>query len=75
MEGSGEVQQARTGVRVEIGGSGRVNVATGVAVLDHLVGLLARRAGFDLTLEVAPGSADAELAAAGRAVGEALQAP
>ncbi|MGZ4352160.1 MAG: imidazoleglycerol-phosphate dehydratase HisB [Gaiellaceae bacterium] len=75
MEGSGEVQPARTGVRVEIGGSGRVNVATGVAVLDHLLGLLARRAGFDLTLEVAPGSADAELAAAGRAIGDALEAP
>ena len=59
-------------MRIEVAGSGRVNVATGVAVLDHLLGLLTRRAGFDLTLEVAPGSADAELAAAGRAIGDAL---
>ncbi|HET8607155.1 MAG TPA: hypothetical protein VFL66_09015 [Gaiellaceae bacterium] len=71
----GQLQPVRTGARVEIGGSGRVNVATGVPVLDHLLGLLARRAGFDLSLEVAPGSAGAELAAAGRGIGDALHGP
>jgi imidazoleglycerol-phosphate dehydratase len=68
-------QGARTGVRVEVRGSGQSNVTTGVPVLDHLLGLLVRRAGFDLTLEVAPHSVDEELAAAGRAIGEALAGP
>jgi imidazoleglycerol-phosphate dehydratase len=66
---------ARTGVRVAVAGSGRANVTTGIPVLDHLLVLLARRARFDLALEVAPHSVDAELAAAGRAIGEALAAP
>lgn len=47
-------------------------VATGVPVLDHLVGLLAARGSIDLALEIAPGSLGAEVAAAGRALGEAL---
>ena len=66
---------ARTGVRVEVRGSGRVNVTTGLPVLDHLLGLLARRAEFDLSLEVAPHSVEAELTAAGRAIGRALAQP
>jgi imidazoleglycerol-phosphate dehydratase len=66
---------ARTGVRVQIDGAGRANVATGTPLLDHLLALLVRRARFDLALEVAPGSPEAELAAAGRAIGEALRAP
>ena len=41
-------------VRVELG-EGAVNVATGLPVLDHLVGELARTARMQLTLEVAPG--------------------
>ena len=65
----------QTGVHVDIGGRGRVNVSTGLPVLDHLLGLLVRRAGFDLSLEVAPHSVDTELAAAGRAIGEALETP
>src|SRR5439155_365997 len=40
--------------------------------LDHLLGELARTARVRLTLEVAPGSADEEVAAAGRALGRAL---
>ncbi len=72
MGASGHI---RTGIRVDVHGSGRVNVASGVPVLDHLLGLLVRRASFDLALEVAPGSADSELAAAGHAIGEALYAP
>ncbi|HZB23950.1 MAG TPA: hypothetical protein VE444_08900 [Gaiellaceae bacterium] len=63
---------AISGVRVNVGGSGAASVATGVPVLDHLLGLLAEYGGFDLTLEVAPGAAESEAANAGRALGEAL---
>jgi imidazoleglycerol-phosphate dehydratase len=58
--------------RVDVTGAGRANVETGVPVLDHLLTLLAEHASFDLTLEVAPTGADAEVAAAGRALGQAL---
>jgi imidazoleglycerol-phosphate dehydratase len=68
-------QAARTGVRVEVAGEGRATVSTGLTLLDHLLGLLVRRARFDLVLEVAPHSVEAELAAAGRALGEALELP
>jgi imidazoleglycerol-phosphate dehydratase len=64
-------EQSNTVARVA-DGSGRVSASTGLPVLDHLLGLLAANAGFDLTLEVAPGSADEEVAAAGRALGGAL---
>ncbi|HYY03971.1 MAG TPA: hypothetical protein VE736_08815 [Gaiellaceae bacterium] len=67
--------QGRTAVRVNIAGGGTSNVATGLPVLDHLLALLADHAGFDLALEVAPGGADEELAAAGRALGNALGGP
>ena len=53
-------------------GGGRSNVATGVPVLDHLLGQLARSGGFDLALELPPGEAEAEVAAAGAALGEAF---
>ena len=66
---------ARTQVRVVVEGSGDAKVATGVPVLDHLLGLLARYASFDLALEVAPGDAEEEVRAAGRAFGEALAEP
>ena len=59
--------------RVSLGGDGRTGVSTGLPVLDHLLELLAARAGFDLQLEVAPGGPDAVTAAAGRALGEALR--
>lgn len=58
--------------RVSLGGTGRASVSTGLAVLDHLLELLAQHAGFDLRLEVAPGGPDAEANAAGRALGNAL---
>lgn len=58
--------------RVDVAGSGEANVATGLPVLDHLLGLLAEYASFDLMLEVAPGDAETEIAAAGRALGQAL---
>jgi imidazoleglycerol-phosphate dehydratase len=60
---------------VDTRGRGRANVATGVPVLDHLIGLLAGYADFDVTLEVEPGAALDEVAAAGRALGEALAEP
>ena len=62
----------QSGARVVLGGQGRARVGTGVSVFDHLLTLLARHAGFDLTLEVAPGDPDEEVAAAGRALGHAL---
>jgi imidazoleglycerol-phosphate dehydratase len=51
---------------------GRADVSTGVGVLDHLLGLLAESAPFDLALEVEPGAAGEEVTAAGRALGEVL---
>ena len=55
-------------------GNGPTNVATGIPVLDHLLTLLARSGGFELALELAPGDAEAEVAEAGRALGEAFAA-
>jgi len=54
-------------------GSGGSNVATGVAVLDHLLSELAETGGFELNLEIAPGEPEAEVEAAGRELGEALR--
>ena len=51
----------------------RVSVETGVPILDHLVELLAQYACLDLALEVEPGIASAEVAAAGLALGQALR--
>jgi imidazoleglycerol-phosphate dehydratase len=67
--------QGRTSVRVSVAGTGEASVETGLSVLDHLLTLLAQYASFDLSLEVEPGSASAEVAAAGRALGEALWEP
>lgn len=62
----------RTNVRVDVEGGGSASVASGLPVLDHLLGLLAEHASFDVALEVEPGAADEEVAAAGRALGESL---
>ena len=73
MARTGQAGEAgRLHARVDVTGAGRASVATGVPVLDHLLGLLAEYASFDLALEVAPGDAEAEVAAAGRALGQAL---
>jgi len=64
--------ETQTGVRVELAQEGSASIATGLPVLDHLVGELARTARLRIALEVAPGSADEEVAAAGRGLGEAL---
>jgi imidazoleglycerol-phosphate dehydratase len=53
-------------------GSGTVNVATGVPVLDHLLGVLARSGRFDLALEIDPDDAESEVGSAGTALGAAV---
>ena len=67
--------QGRASARVNIGGRGETNVATGVPVLNHLLTALAEYASFDLVLEVEPGSAEVEILAAARALGESLSDP
>jgi imidazoleglycerol-phosphate dehydratase len=59
-------------VRAEISDAARSSVETGIPVLDHIVGLMARYASLDLALEVEPGAATAEATAAGWALGQAL---
>jgi imidazoleglycerol-phosphate dehydratase len=60
-----------SGARVALG-DGVANVATGVPVLDHLIGELAKAGGFDLALEIEPDDAEAEVGSAGAALGRAL---
>jgi imidazoleglycerol-phosphate dehydratase len=66
------VNGTQTGVRVALAAEGSANVTTGLPVLDHLVTELARTGRFKLSLEVAPGTADEAVSAAGRAIGSAL---
>lgn len=63
---------SRRSARLRLDGSGAATVDTGLPVLDHLLEVLAGSGHFDLTLVLAPGDADAEVIAAGRALGEAL---
>ncbi len=73
MARTGQADEAgRLHARVDVAGSGEASIATGVPVLDHVLGLFAEYASFDLELEIAPGEAEAEVAAAGRALGQAL---
>ena len=51
------------------------NVSTGLPVLDHLLGELAARGGFDLALEIEPGDAEDEVAARGPRAREAVARP
>jgi imidazoleglycerol-phosphate dehydratase len=67
--------QGRTSVRVNVTGAGEATVETGIAVLDHLLAILATYASFDIALEVEPGNADAEIVGAARALGDSLAAP
>jgi imidazoleglycerol-phosphate dehydratase len=53
-------------------GGGASSVATGAAVLDHLLLELAEAGGFELRLEVAPDEPESEVEAAGATVGDAL---
>jgi imidazoleglycerol-phosphate dehydratase len=73
MARTGQADEAgRLHARVDVAGSGEASVATGVPVLDHLIGLVAQYGSFDIALEIAPGEAEAEIAAAGGALGQAL---
>jgi imidazoleglycerol phosphate dehydratase HisB len=65
---------AQTGVKVELASEGSANITTGLPVLDHLIGELARTARFRIALEVAPESSEQEVTAAGRAFGTAVGA-
>jgi imidazoleglycerol-phosphate dehydratase len=65
-------QEGQALARLTVDGTGEASVNTGLPVLDHLLELLAGYASFDLTLEIAPDSAQAQVAAAGRALGETV---
>ncbi len=54
-------------------GGGPSSVATGVAVLDHLLGKLAATGGFEIRLEVAPDEPEAEVGTAGATLGKAFR--
>jgi imidazoleglycerol-phosphate dehydratase len=73
--GAREQAAGRSGIRVDLGGSGAATVDTGLPVLDRLVERLAEYARFDLVLEVEPDAAEAEVAEAGSAIGSALAGP
>ena len=70
-----EHAEERLRARVSVDGAGTANVVTGLPVLDHLLELLGEYGSFDLALEVAPSGAEAEVASAGRALGQALAEP
>jgi imidazoleglycerol phosphate dehydratase HisB len=63
---------ARVSLRPSRLAGGASSIATGVAVLDHLLAELASTGGFELQLEIAPGEPEAEVGAAGTELGEAL---
>jgi len=68
-------QKEHARVRVSLDGAGTSNVSSGLPVLDHLLGLLARYGSLDLELQLAPDEPEAEVASAGRALGQALREP
>ncbi len=59
--------------QIAIGEAGENSVATGVAVLDHLLLALAQAGEFGLRLEIAPDEPEAEVDAAGAALGAAMR--
>jgi imidazoleglycerol-phosphate dehydratase len=61
-----------SGARVALAAEGSASVETGLSVLDHLVGELARAGRFRIALEVAPDSTEEAVAAAGGALGAAV---
>jgi imidazoleglycerol-phosphate dehydratase len=65
----------RSGIRVELRGTGSATIETGLPVFDRLLERLVEYARFDVTLEVEPGAAEAEVAEAGSALGRALAGP
>ena len=64
--------ETKASARVELGG-GEAAVSTGLPVLDHLVGELARNARASISVDVAPDAVDRAVSAAGSALGEALR--
>ena len=54
-------------------GDGASSIATGVAVLDHLLVTLAETGGFEIRLEVAPDEPEAEVDTAGAILGRAFE--
>jgi imidazoleglycerol-phosphate dehydratase len=69
---SGPGQRRRAAVRLNVQGSGKATVSSGLPVLDHLVGVLAERASFDLVLDVAPDAGVDGALEAARALGQEL---
>ena len=69
---SDDTAATRSTVRLAPSGTGDVHVETGVPVLDGLLEQIARYGHFDLTLAVAPDSAEAQVVSSGRALGAAL---
>jgi imidazoleglycerol-phosphate dehydratase len=67
-----ETIDTRSAVRLSRAGSVQAHIETGVPVLDRLLEQLARYGRFDLTLGVASGSADTQVAESGQALGSAL---
>ena len=65
-------QSGRARARIGFPGSGTASVTSGIPVIDHLLGLVARYGRLDLELEVAPAGAIEEAAAGGHAFGEEL---
>lgn len=63
----------RSEARISLAPEGSANVATGLPVLDHLVGELARAGRFRVALEVAPERTEEAVSAAGAALGAALR--
>ena len=60
-------------VRLAAAAAGRASVATGLPVLDHLLGVFAEWGRFELELETAPiGGTEDEVDAVGRALGRAV---
>jgi imidazoleglycerol-phosphate dehydratase len=70
-----EQTDGRSGIRVALRGTGAATIETGLPVLDHLLERLVEYARFDVTLEVEPGAAEAEVSEAGSALGRALADP
>jgi imidazoleglycerol-phosphate dehydratase len=73
--GAPENAPGRSGIRVDLRGTGVATVETGLPVFDRLLERLAEYARFDLALEVEPDTAEAEVAEAGSALGRALAEP
>jgi imidazoleglycerol-phosphate dehydratase len=62
----------RSGIRLDLAGTGVASVETGLPVLDRLLERLAHYASWDLALEVEPATGEAEVGQAGTALGTAL---